>query len=245
DPDVQHYVSILGRQKDKSPKSIEPKRLELEQQLMIETKNYRKTIKLYQNLMQKGRRNKGSDAKELLLKLKGHSEEMKSKVQFLELAKKLLQVSYAEQWGIEPRDLPTVADLASQKSLSSSEDDAFLLIYNDRGHSRDNTSKNLQAGTPLGLLAYLYCRNAVLDGYVQQLLYSFRYFCSQEDLLQFLIDRIINTVPREDADPCCLNAKIYHRSLILLQTWIEDCWHIDFSVNADLLDRLEDLSNSQ
>lgn len=27
DPDVQHYVSILGRQKDKCPKSIEPKRL--------------------------------------------------------------------------------------------------------------------------------------------------------------------------------------------------------------------------
>ncbi|XP_040217756.1 kinase non-catalytic C-lobe domain-containing protein 1 [Rana temporaria] len=245
DPDVQHYVSILGRQKDKCPKSIEPKRLELEQQLMIETKNYRKTIKLYQNLMQKGRRSKGSDAKELLLKLKGHSEEMKSKVQFLELAKKLLQVSYAEQWGVEPRDLPSVADLAGQKSLSSSEDDAFLLIYNDRGHSRDNTSKNLQAGTPLGLLAYLYCRNAVLDGYVQQLLYTFRYFCSQEDLLQFLIDGINNTVPREDTDPGCLTAKIYHRSIILLQTWIEDCWHIDCSVNPDLLDKLEDLSNSQ
>ncbi|XP_018414396.1 PREDICTED: protein very KIND [Nanorana parkeri] len=245
DPDVQHYVSVLGRQKDKCSKSIEAKRLELEQQLMIETKNYRKTIKLYQNLMQKGRRNKGSDVKELLLKLKGHSEEMKSKVQFLELAKKLLQVSYAEQWGVEPRDLPTVANIASQKSLSSSEDDAFLLIYNDRGHSRDNTSKNLQAGTPLGLLAYLYCRNAVLDGYVQQLLYTFRYFCSQEDLLQFLIDRINNTAPREDTDQCCLNVKIYHRSLVLLQTWIEDCWNIDFSMNSDMLDRLEDLSNSQ
>nr|DBA15097.1 TPA: hypothetical protein GDO54_004354 [Pyxicephalus adspersus] len=245
DPDVQHYVSILGRQKEKCSKSIEAKRLELEQQLVIETKNYRKTIKLYQNLMQKGRKNKGSDVKEMLPKLKGHLEEMKSKVQFLELAKKLLQVSYAEQWGVEPRDLPTVANLASQKSLSSSEDDAFLLIYNDRGHSRDNTSKNLQAGTPLGLLAYLYCRNAVLDGYVQQFLYTFRYFCSQEDLLHFLIDRINTTMPREDTDLFCLNTKIYHRSLILLQTWLEDCWHIDFSVNPNLLDKVEDLSNSQ
>ncbi|CAJ0951606.1 unnamed protein product [Ranitomeya imitator] len=92
DPDVQHYVTILGRQKEKCSKSMEAKRLELEQQLMIETKNYRKTVKLYQNLMLKGKRSKGSDVKDLLPKLKGHLEEMKSKVQFLELAKKLLQV---------------------------------------------------------------------------------------------------------------------------------------------------------
>ncbi|KAM3912865.1 kinase non-catalytic C-lobe domain-containing protein 1 [Leptodactylus fuscus] len=245
DPDVQHYVTILGRQKDKCSKSMEAKRLELEQQLMIETKNYRKTVKLYQNLMLKGKRNKGSDVKELLPKLKGHLEEMKSKVQFLELAKKLLQVSYAEQWGLESRDLPTVANLASLTSLSSSDNDTFLLTYNEKGHKRDNTSKNLQAGTPLGLLVHLYSRNAVVDGYVQQFFYTFRYFCCQEDLLQFLVDRINNTLPREDMDPSCMDAKIYHRSLVLLQAWIEECCQIDFSMNPDLLDKLEDLSNSQ
>ncbi|KAG8587225.1 hypothetical protein GDO81_005604, partial [Engystomops pustulosus] len=245
DPDVQHYVTILGGQKDKCAKSIEAKRLELEQQLMIETKNYRKTVKLYQNLMLKGKRNKGSDVKELIPKLKGHLEEMKSKVQFLELAKKLLQVSYAEQWGLESRDLPTVASMASPASLSSLDNEAFLLLYNEKGHKRDNTSKNLQAGTPLGLLVHLYSRNAVVDGYVQQFFYAFRYFCSQEDLLRFLVDRINHTLPREDMDLPCMDAKIYHRSLVLLQAWIEECWHIDFSMNPDLLDKLEDLSNSQ
>ncbi|KAM4030742.1 kinase non-catalytic C-lobe domain-containing protein 1 [Anomaloglossus baeobatrachus] len=245
DPDVQHYVTILGRQKDKCSKSMEAKRLELEQQLMIETKNYRKTVKLYQNLMLKGKRSKGSDVKDLLPKLKGHLEEIKSKVQFLELAKKLLQVSYAEQWGLESRDLPTVANLASLPSLTSSEIDAFLLMYNEKAHKRDHTSKNLQAGTPLGLLVHLYSRNAVVDGYVQQLFYAFRYFCSQEDLLQFLVGRINNSLPRDDVDPSCMDAKIYHRSLVLLQAWIEECWHIDFSTNPDLLDKIEDLSNSQ
>ncbi|XP_073402619.1 kinase non-catalytic C-lobe domain-containing protein 1 isoform X1 [Dendrobates tinctorius] len=245
DPDVQHYVTILGRQKDKCSKSMEAKRLELEQQLMIETKNYRKTVKLYQNLMLKGKRSKGSDVKDLLPKLKGHLEEMKSKVQFLELAKKLLQVSYAEQWGLESRDLSTVANLASLPSLSSSEIDAFLLMYNEKAHKRDHTSKNLQAGTPLGLLVHLYSRNAVVDGYVQQFFYTFRYFCCQVDLLQFLVDRLTSTLPREDSDPSCLDAKIYHRSLVLLQAWIEECWHVDFSMNPDLLDKIEDLSNSQ
>ncbi|CAJ0951607.1 unnamed protein product, partial [Ranitomeya imitator] len=154
-------------------------------------------------------------------------------------------VSYAEQWGLESRDLPTVANLASLPSLSSSEIDAFLLMYNEKSHKRDHTSKNLQAGTPLGLLVHLYSRNAVVDGYVQQFFYTFRYFCCQEDLLQFLVDRINSTLPREDTDPSCMDAKIYHRSLVLLQAWIEECWHIDFSMNPDLLDKIEDLTNSQ
>lgn len=246
DPDVQHYVTILGRQKEKGAKSMDAKRLELEQQLMIETKNYRKTVKLYQNLKLKGKRSKGSDVKELLPKLKGHLEEMKPKVQFLELAKKLLQVSYAEQYGVDSRELPTVAHLASLSSLRSAENEAFLLLYNEKGHKREHTSKNLQAGTALGLLVHLYARSSVVDGYVQQFFYAFRYFCSQEDLLQFFMDRIKNTFPREDTtDPSALDAKIYHRSLVLLQAWIEECWNIDFSMNPDLLDKLEDFSNSQ
>ncbi|XP_053306582.1 kinase non-catalytic C-lobe domain-containing protein 1 [Spea bombifrons] len=246
DSEVQRYVNILGRQKDKCSESIEAKRLELEQQLMIETKNYRKTIKLYQNLLLKGKRNKGSDVKELLPKLKGHLEEMKAKVQFLELSKKLLQVSHAEQWGVEPSTLPSVATLTRSESILNPDDDpAFLLIYNHKGKaSQNSTSKSLQAGTPLGLMVYLYSCNAVLDGYVQQFLYTFRYFSSQDDLLQFFIDAINSTFPRENTNSSPLDEKVYHRSLVLLQMWLEDCY-IDFLVNPDLLDKLEELSNSQ
>ncbi|KAG8435297.1 hypothetical protein GDO86_013304 [Hymenochirus boettgeri] len=244
--EVQHYVNTLGRQNEGFSKSIYTKRLELEQQLVIETKNYRKTIKLYQRCLLKGKRNKGSEVKELLAKLKGHLEEMKSKVQFLELAKKLLQVSYAEQWGIESHLLSTVANLTTQRDNVSSPEASFLLMYNQKGHPHDRNAKGLQAGTPLGLMTQLYSRNAFLDGYVQQFLYIFRYFCSQEDLLQFLIDRINSTASSsEETDYSCVDRKIFHRSLILLQTWIESCCHVDFSRNPELLDRLEDLSNGQ
>ncbi|MEE6485755.1 hypothetical protein FKM82_014390 [Ascaphus truei] len=246
DSEVQRYVNILGGEKEKCSKNIEAKRLELEQQLMIETKNYRKTIKFYQSLLLKGKRNKGSDVKEMLPKLKGHLEEMKSKVQFLELAKKLLQVSYAEQWGLEQCELPTVANLTRHEiELNPSDDSSFLLIYNEKGQTSHSKLKSLQAGTPLGLMVYLYSSNVVLDGYVQQFLYTFRYFCTQEDLLQFLIDRINNTLPRGEMDSSPTYTKIYQRALILLQTWIEDCWHTDFSPNPGLLDKLEDLINSQ
>ncbi|KAM8924781.1 kinase non-catalytic C-lobe domain-containing protein 1 [Pelodytes ibericus] len=246
DSEVQKYVNILGGQKEEHSKSMEAKRLELEQQLMIETKNYRKTIKFYQTLLLKGKRNKGSEVKELLPKLKGHLEEMKTKVQFLELSKKLLQVSYAEQWGIEPKALPIIAKLTSHESLPRPDDgESFLLIYTQKGKTgQSSASKSLQAGTPLGLMWYLYSCNAVLDGFAQQFLYTFRYFCSQEDLLKFFMDQIHSTFPREE-DPSPLDEKIYHRSLVLLQTWIEDCWHIDFSRNPDLLDKLEDLSSAQ
>ncbi|XP_063290128.1 kinase non-catalytic C-lobe domain-containing protein 1 [Pelobates fuscus] len=249
DSEVHQYVNFLGRQKDKYSETIEAKRLELEQQLMIETKNYRKTIKLYQNSLLKGKKNKGSDVKELLPKLKGHLEEMKIKVQFLELCRKLLQVSYAEQWGVEPHVLPTVAKCSSQeKDRGPDEDTTFMLIYNQRGKtSHNNTSKSLQSGTSLGLMVHLYSCNAFHDGYVQHFLYTFRYFCSQEDLLQFFIEQIDNHFLREGKDPSPLEEKqkVYHRSLVLLQTWIEDCWHIDFISDPDLLDKLEHLSNSQ
>ncbi|GAB1292845.1 Kinase non-catalytic C-lobe domain-containing protein 1 [Apodemus speciosus] len=75
---------------------------ELEQQLMIEKRNYRKTLKFYQKLLQKEKRSKGSEVRTMLSKLRGQLDEMKSKVQFLGLVKKYLQVMYAERWGLEP-----------------------------------------------------------------------------------------------------------------------------------------------
>lgn len=88
---------------------------------MMEKRNYRKTLKFYQKLLQKEKRSKGrsvctrpaqvargpwatamgadsalppgSEVKTMLSKLKGQLEEMKSKVQFLGLVKKYLQAS--------------------------------------------------------------------------------------------------------------------------------------------------------
>lgn len=37
---------------------------------------------------------------------------------------------------------------------------------------------------------------AFLEGYVQQFLYTFRYFCSPHDFLHFLLDRISSTLSR-------------------------------------------------
>ncbi|XP_074987085.1 kinase non-catalytic C-lobe domain-containing protein 1 isoform X3 [Caretta caretta] len=158
--EVYNYVKKLGKQEVNQSQNIDSKRVELEQILMIETKNYRKTIKFYQKLLQKERRNKGSEVKSMLPKLRGQLQEMKSKVQFLELVKKYLQIMYAEQWGIESCALPAVVNITRTDMLDVSPlDELSLLIFcNMKKHqyNNQNRSRILQAGTPLGLMAYLY-----------------------------------------------------------------------------------------
>ncbi|NXV73201.1 KNDC1 protein, partial [Atlantisia rogersi] len=220
---------------------------ELEQLLMMETKNYRKTIKFYQKLLQKERRSKGPETKSMLLKLRGQLQEMKSKVQFLELVKKYIM--YAEQWGVESPVLLTVIHNGRTDTMdvAPTDESSLLLYYNTEKYqcNHQNGARILQAGTPLGLMAYLYSRNAFLEGYVQQFLYTFRYFCTQEEFLQFLLDRISSTLSSASLDPSTSLSKICNRSFYILQAWIEDCYSVDFATNTDLLCTLKEFISSK
>ncbi|XP_029057058.1 kinase non-catalytic C-lobe domain-containing protein 1 isoform X1 [Monodon monoceros] len=260
--DVHCYVKELARQKAagcpaanaQSPACLlEPECMqELEQQLVIEKRNFRKTLKFYQKLLQKEKRNKGSEVKTMLSKLKGQLEEMRSKVQFLGLVKKYLQVMYAERWGLETCALPVIVNIAAAPcdtlDFSPLDESSSLIFYNasKRPHGgRQRKARVLQAGTPLGLMAYLYSSDAFLEGYVQQFLYTFRYFCSPHDFLHFLLDRISSTLSRAHQDPTSTSSKIYRRSFCLLQAWLEDCFAVDFRRDAGLLGRLQDYLASQ
>uniref|UniRef100_A0A4W2EEY2 Kinase non-catalytic C-lobe domain-containing protein 1 n=1 Tax=Bos indicus x Bos taurus TaxID=30522 RepID=A0A4W2EEY2_BOBOX len=247
--DVHSYVQELAEQKAPGDPAADTQSPELEQQLMIEKRNFRKTLKFYQKLLQKEKRNKGSEVKTMLSKLKGQLEEMRSKVQFLGLAKKYLQVVYAEQWGLEPCALPVIVNIAAAHcdtlDFSPLDESSSLIFYNVSKHPRGGRqpkARVLQAGTPLGLMAYL---GAFLEGYVQQFLYTFRYFCSPHDFLHFLLDRISSTLSRAHQEPTSTFTKIYRRSVCLLQAWLEDCYAVDFVRNAGLLGRLQDYLSSQ
>ncbi|NXL28797.1 KNDC1 protein, partial [Glaucidium brasilianum] len=247
DSEVHSYMKNLGKQKSSESQNIDAKKVELEQLLMMETKNYRKTLKFYQKLLQKERSSKGPEAKSMLPKLRGQLQEMKSKVQFLELAKRYIM--YAEQWGVESCVLPTVIHNGRTDAMdvASTDESSLLLYYNIEKHQCNNQNgiKVLQAGTPLGLMAYLYSRNAFLEGYVQQFLYTFRYFCTQEEFLQFLLDRISSTLSSANLDPSTSLTKICNRSFYILQAWIEDCYSIDFATNTGLLNTLKEFISSK
>ncbi|KAM9282340.1 kinase non-catalytic C-lobe domain-containing protein 1 [Cariama cristata] len=249
DSEVHSYMKNLGKQKSSESQNIDAKKVELEQLLMMETKNYRKTIKFYQKLLQKERRTKGPETKSMLPKLRGQLQEMKSKVQFLELVKKYMQIMYAEQWGVESCMLPTVIHNGRTDTMdvAPTDESSLLLYYNTEKHQCNNQNgiRVLQAGTTLGLMAYLYSRNAFLEGYVQQFLYTFRYFCTQEEFLQFLLDRISSTLSSASLDPSTSLTKICNRSFYILQAWIEDCYSVDFATNADLLCTLKEFISSK
>ncbi|KAM4667651.1 kinase non-catalytic C-lobe domain-containing protein 1 [Amazona ochrocephala] len=249
DSEVRNYMKNLGKQESSESENIDAKKVELEQLLMMETKNYRKTRKFYQKLLQKERSSKGLETKSVLPKLREQLQEIKSKVQFLELVKKYVQIMYAEQWGLESCVLPTVIrnGRTDTVDVTPANESSVLLYYNTEKHQCNNQNgiRVLQAGTPVGLMAYLYSRNAFLEGYVQQFLYTFRYFCTQEEFLQFLLDRISSTLSSASLDPSTSLTKICNRSFYILQAWIEDCYSVDFATNTDLMCTLKEFISSK
>ncbi|KAK5853573.1 hypothetical protein PBY51_014715 [Eleginops maclovinus] len=235
--EVIKYAVNLG-QHTGSP-CLDVKTQELQQQLWIETRNLKKTRIFYQKLMQQERKNKGSDNKLMLSKLKSQLEELRSKVVFLDSVKKHLEILSVDQWGLEVSLLPSLASCGpSSLDFQSSEDPSVLSFSTSKGKS------TLQVGSPLGLMAYLYARDAAVEGYIQQFLYTYRFLCTPEQLLQFITDKFI-TAARQGPDMSGDAEKIFHRSLDLFQFWITDCRQVDFAPKSSLVDKFESFLNTE
>uniref|UniRef100_A0A096MBV4 Kinase non-catalytic C-lobe domain containing 1 n=1 Tax=Poecilia formosa TaxID=48698 RepID=A0A096MBV4_POEFO len=235
--EVIEYALNLGKHTG-SP-SLEVKVQEVQQQLIIETRNLKKTRNFYQKLKnQHERKNKGPESKLMLSKLKSQLEELRSKVAFLDCVKKYLEVLSVDQWGLEVSLLPSLAVCGCHSvNLQSTEDPSVLSFGSSKG------KRTLQAGSPLGLMAYLYARNAAAEGYIQQFLYTYRFFCSPEELLQFIMDKVVLT--REGPEMSGDSERIFHRSLDLLQIWVTDCKSVDFTPKSSLVETLETFLNTE
>lgn len=75
------------------------------------------------------------------------------------------QVMYAERWGLEPCALPVIVNISAAHcdtlDFSPLDESSSLIFYNVSKHPRGGKQRKarvLQAGTPLGLMAYLYSR---------------------------------------------------------------------------------------
>ncbi|XP_076599150.1 kinase non-catalytic C-lobe domain-containing protein 1 isoform X1 [Chaetodon auriga] len=236
-PEVMQYAVNLG-QHTGSP-CLDVKTQELQQQLIIETRNLKKTRNFYQKLIQQERKNKGSESKLMLSKLKSQFEELRSKVVFLDCVKRYLEILSVDQWGLEVSLLPSLAVCGpGSLDLQSSEDPAVLSFGTSKGKT------TLQAGSPLGLMAYLYARNAAVEGYIQQFLYTYRFFSTPEQLLQFIMDKFISAA-RQGPNMSGDSEKIFHRSLDVLQFWITDCRLVDFTPKSSLVDMVETFLNTE
>lgn len=72
---------------------------------------------------------------------------------------------YAEQWGVESYVLPAVIHTGKADTMDTApmDESSLLLYYNTEKHQCNNQNgvRVLQAGTPLGLMAYLYSRYSI------------------------------------------------------------------------------------
>ncbi|XP_078421048.1 kinase non-catalytic C-lobe domain-containing protein 1 [Cetorhinus maximus] len=251
DQQVKTCVKQLEQHNFNEEEKIETKLLELEQQLMMETKNFRKTKVFYQKLQLQEKRNKGIDVKVVLPKLKQQLEEMKLKVEFLELAKKYLEILQMEQWGLNSSVLLSLVSFSFQSEtldLTPTDSNSLLTFHSSKGDQSQNKNRTqvLQAGTAVGLMAYLYSSNAVIEGYVQQFFYTFRYFTSPCKFLQFLEDRFNSVIDIRANQKCSADCiKVHNRSLDLLQAWIEECYNVDIAQNTEVLHKLETFISSK
>ncbi|XP_061913856.1 kinase non-catalytic C-lobe domain-containing protein 1 [Entelurus aequoreus] len=236
-PEVIQYALSLG-QYTGSP-CLAVKSQELQQQLTIETKTLKKTRNFYQKLCQQEKKNKGSENKVMLSKLKSELDELRAKVIFLDDVKKYLETQIVAQWGLDVSLLPSLATCGPNTlTLQSSEDASVLNFATCKG------KRHLQAGTPLGLMTYLYARNAASEGYIQQFLYTYRFFCTPEQLLQFIMEKFISAV-RGGPDMSENSTNIFHRSLDLLHLWIIDSKLIDFTPKSTIVDVLENFLHTE
>lgn len=75
------------------------------------------------------------------------------------------QIMYAEQWGVESSILPTIIHNGRTDTMdvAPTDESSVLVYYNTEKHKCNNQNgiRVLQAGTPLGLMAYLYSRYSV------------------------------------------------------------------------------------
>ncbi|CAG6017900.1 unnamed protein product [Menidia menidia] len=236
-PEVTDYALNLGKHMGSA--SLEAKAQELQQQLLIETRNLKKTRNFYQRLLQQERKSKGSEGKLMLSKLRSQLEELRSRVLFLDCVRKYLEILSVDQWGLEVSLLPSLAACGPDSlDLQSSEDPSVLSFGTSKGKVA------LQAGSPLGLMAHLYARHAAAGGYIQQFLYTYRFFCTPEQLLHFLMGKF-SSAAREGPGMSGDSERVFHRSLDLLRLWIVECKPVDFTPNPSLVDSLERFLNAE
>ncbi|XP_016342806.1 protein very KIND [Sinocyclocheilus anshuiensis] len=233
--DVLEYTQKLSSH-SQSP-TLEDKSQELHQQLIIESRNLKKTSTFYHKLIQQERKNKGSDTKVMVSKVKLQLDELREKVEFLQSVKKYLQVLSVDQWGLALSLLPSLAACGA----APLDDPALLHVLCEQ---RRGKGCPLVTATARGLMAYLYARNAHCEGFIQQFFYTYRYFCTSEELLRFLMDTFNSTLGANE-DPSSDRAKVYQRTLDLLHFWIEDVQLVDFSSSSSLLQTLEAFLSAQ
>ncbi|XP_071508607.1 uncharacterized protein [Diadema antillarum] len=227
DPSVAEYAQNLTGFGD-TQNTIESKILEVDQQLTLEKRSRNKTAKFYRKLQEKG-----SSDKAMVSKVGQDLAETTQKIEFLESAKRHLEMLFAEQWGLEFSLLYSLATISVGEMLTRRPDNPLLTIHTMR------VTTTLQAGETKGLFSYLYARQALLDGYLPHFFYTYHYFATCRELLNFLTSRfMVACSMRTLYGESDFSTAIIARTLDILHVWVEGFFDIDFRPDSGLLQDL-------
>nr|XP_006817828.1 PREDICTED: uncharacterized protein LOC100378671 [Saccoglossus kowalevskii] len=233
DPLIVDYTCQLGESGDKQ-QSIEAKIAEVEQQLMMEYRMKAKSEKFYNKLVESHKgKEPGNDQKNMVGKVGKQISEMNKKIDFLDSAKRHLEMLYAEQWGLDHVLLHSFATCTCNQPMQLlPSDDNPLLVFHSTKEGR-----MLQAGTPSGLFSFLFARQALLEGYLHHFFYTYNYFATAKDLFKFITDKFLSalSVSVEQQDN---RMKVHCRSIDILQVWIEGFYQVDFRPDIELTQKL-------
>ncbi|XP_023930063.1 protein very KIND isoform X2 [Lingula anatina] len=220
---VKSIVNELGSAKKED---LMTKMAEIDQQIAYELKMKKKTQKYYSKLLDANKNHKATpEQRTMLTRVSKQIAEMNDKLSLLEEARKHLDMLYAESQGLALNYMYSFAQCSpGTLELQWGPDNPLLQIQVIR--DPDGTEQQLvQAGTPLGLMAFLFASTTLSKSYIHHLFYCYRYMVTPAQLLEFITEKLSAATSRPDDE----NAeKVKRRAIDLLYVWMEGFYNIDF-----------------
>ncbi|GFO14629.1 protein very kind-like, partial [Plakobranchus ocellatus] len=239
--EVDEFIHSID---EENRRAIEIKLASVKQEITVQQRQRKKTQRFYRKLNEQtteGKNSKGDQAiSEQMLK---DMTEMTRKISFLQLCQTHLQMLLAELYGLDTCFLYSLAatEQGHQLVLQPALENQYLQFRIVSTVEAGQMSV-LQAGTPRGLMSYLYTSSALSDGYIHQFLICFRYIMTADQLLNFILEKF-RSAQSHNGDVNLL--RVVRRSLDLMHVWLEGYYSIDFSNNKRLLRKLADFLTEQ
>ncbi|XP_076104710.1 kinase non-catalytic C-lobe domain-containing protein 1-like isoform X4 [Mytilus galloprovincialis] len=242
-PDMEKFVQSIVINEDledeENASSLQSELSALEQQVMMEKRQKKKTENFYFKLTESSKSDKG-EQKSTLLQVCKDLDEMAAKIHFLQLCQTHLQMSVTELSSIHPTYLYSVVtcDPDQPLKLKPCQDNPLLQFQILREPQTGCEIQALHAGMTDGLMSYLFSSTALSFGYIHQYLFCYRYFVSQTDVMNFLITKYRSAKGNNKSGESNLT-RLRQRVLDVLYFWVEGFYSVDFDDNSDLIDTLQ------
>lgn len=206
----------------------------LQQQLLLETKEWQKMSRFYQNLQNKETWTKSNKSR--ITRVFNDLKECEETLNCLRLCRQHLELHIVSKCSL-PHDLVhslATCDGTEPLELIPQKDNPYL-HYHMLSTTDDNTSVAdtyvLNAGFPRALFANIYTQSALVEGILHQFFYCFRYFASPQQLFSFLTTTYVASKRCSQTEQARI---VEERSLMLLTWWLKDYYSIDFQGNGKL-----------